>query len=405
MLSKFLSTQDSVYVQPRMGVCCIDEMRHRLLHLKESRFPVIGTLTIDSYTRTRHLKELEDALKKGLPINGFPIHSYPVSAIKEKITALQSRSFFIQLRHGTPQPEKLFEHMVECGLTLTEGGPVSYCLPYGRIPLKTCIKSWETACKNLSQAGEQAHLESFAGCMMGQMGHPALLNALSILEGLFFHQADLEDISLSYAQGYNSTQDLAAVSALKRLANQYFPKNLKWHIVIYTFMGLYPKTHEGHQAILLESLHLATFSKAKRLIVKTHEEATKIPSFESNFEALSFASEKQSSIGSIPLDEDEEEDEIIFTQSQKIIESVLDLGENIGNCLSMAFEKGLLDVSFCLHPDNAKKTSTYIDDKGYIRWSNTGNLNLDSIKKEKKVCSSRLMKDLSYNRNRFDKNL
>jgi methylaspartate mutase epsilon subunit len=369
MLSRFLETQNEFYVQPRMGVSCIHEMRRRLSILKGSGLPIIGTLTLDSYSRVGQLQELQKAFRNGMPINGFPITLYTPSEIKEEILSLQSDSFFIQVRHGTPQPEALFNHMMECGLHLTEGGPASYCFPYGRIPLRDSIHSWKRACLKLSEARENVHLESFAGCMMGQMGHPTILIALSILEGLFFSQMGIYDISLSYTQGYSLRQDLAAVSALKELAKAYFSPNVKWHVVVYTFMGLYPQTQHGHEAILRESVQLAHQSGAKRLIVKTAEESTKI------------------------------------FQASQIIESVLHLDQDIENCILKGFQKGLLDIPFCLHPDNSKKATTYLDKHGYVCWGHTGSLALPPVKAEKKLTSSELINSLSFNRDRFDKNV
>ena len=403
MLSRFLETQNVLYVQPRMGVSCIHEMHRRLSILKNSGLPIIGTLTLDSYSRVGQFQELQKAFQNRMPINGFPITIYTPSEIREEILSLQSDSFFIQVRHGTPQPETLFNHMLKCGLYLTEGGPASYCFPYGRIPLRDSIHSWKKACLKLSEARENVHLESFAGCMMGQMGHPTILIALSILEGLFFSQTGIYDISLSYTQGYSLQQDLAAVSALKELAKTYFPPNVKWHVVVYTFMGLYPQTQHGHEAILRESVQLAHQSGAKRLIVKTAEESTKIPSFEENFAALTFAA-NQKSFFETPEFDTEEKEKLIFQASQ-IIESVLHLDQDIGNCILKGFQKGLLDVPFCLHPDNPNQTTTYLDKHGYVCWGRTGNLALPPVKAERKLTSSELINSLSFNRNRFEKNV
>jgi methylaspartate mutase epsilon subunit len=64
--------------------------------------------------------------------------------------------------------------------------------------------------------GQEAHLETFGGCMMGQLCPPSLLVALSTLEALFFRQHGLRSISLSYAQQTHAEQDAEAVLAMRR---------------------------------------------------------------------------------------------------------------------------------------------------------------------------------------------
>src|SRR5207247_55293 len=113
--------------------------------------------------------------------------------------------------------------------------------------------------------------ETFAGCMLGQLCPPALLVALSVLEGLFFRDHGLRSISLSYAQQTSYRQDVAAVRALRTLANHHLA-GLDWHVVIYTYMGVYPRTYAGARELLRESVQLAVTTGSERIIVKTPDE-------------------------------------------------------------------------------------------------------------------------------------
>jgi methylaspartate mutase epsilon subunit len=407
MLSKFLNAQSGLYVQPRMGMGTLESMQEGLLAVKTLDAPTIGTITLDSYTRMGQYEEAEKALQTGLGLNGFPILAYRSCDIAAHLTTLGSRYFLIQVRHGTAQPEKIFEQLIKARLFLTEGGPVSYCLPYSRLPLKEAIASWKRACLILADHPEESHLESFAGCLLGQLCHPSILVALGILEALFFSQNGLRDISLSYAQNYSLTQDLAAVSALRRLADLYLREEVCWHIVIYTFMGLFPETLQGYEKILEESVHLAVLSGAKRLIVKTHEESRQIPSVASNLNAL-----KKAHGFSVSLPEnityDAEEEEIIFSQAKALIDSVLNANQDIGRGLHQAFQEGHLDVPFCLHLDNRRLTTCMIDQNGYLQWISPGKLpiilkhNKSSISAASSLTSSKFLEMLAFNRQKFD---
>jgi len=407
VLSKFLKTRSGLYVQPRMGMGSLKSMQMGIQAVKDLPAPTLGTITLDSYTRMGQFDEAEKALQAGLDLNGFPILAYPPCEIMNHLSCLGSDDFLIQVRHGTANPEKIFEQLVRSQLFLTEGGPISYCLPYGQLPLKDAIASWERSCLILADYPTKSHLESFAGCLLGQLCHPSILVSLGILEALFFQQNGLKDISLSYAQNYSLAQDLAAVSALKRLADHYLSKEIYWHIVIYTFMGLFPETDRGFEIILKESAQLAVLSGARRLIVKTLEESRQIPTVSSNLNALKKAHEFSAS----PPEDvayDWEEEDLIFSQSKALIESVLNLSPDIGTGLYIAFQKGYLDVPFCLHPDNRHLATCTIDQKGYLQWISLGKLPIE-IKRGKfsssaipVLTSQKFLEMLAFNRQKFD---
>ena len=201
MLSQFLNKQgQKLFFQPRMGVKDIDEMSQALKRLKNYK-NALGTLTIDSFTRQYDIKNVKKAVLGGGTLNGFPLMYYSETELREKITALTDENFLIQVRHGISNPYRMFKKMVESGLSITEGGPISYCLPYSRTPLKNSFDAWAKSTRLLVK--HKGHIESFAGCMMGQLSPPSLLIALNILEGLFFHNCYLKDISFSFAQGYD----------------------------------------------------------------------------------------------------------------------------------------------------------------------------------------------------------
>lgn len=387
-----------------MGMGSLDDMQQGLQAVKDLNVPTIGTITLDSYTRMGQFDEAKKSLQAGLGLNGFPILAYSPTQIINHLSTLCNEEFLIQVRHGTANPVKIFEQLAKSHLLLTEGGPVSYCLPYSRSSLKEAIASWQRACRILANYPTKSHLESFAGCLLGQLCHPSILVSLGILEALFFQRNGLKDISLSYAQNYSLYQDLAAVSALKKLANIYLSAEMSWHIVIYTFMGLFPETLQGYENILKESVQLAMLSGAKRLIVKTHEESRQIPTVASNLAALKRAHEF-----SLPIYQnisyDYEEEEIIFLQAQALIETVLNLDKDIGTGLYKAFKSGYMDVPFCLHPDNRRLATCTIDQKGYLQWVSGGKLPIQ-IKNLSaglpSLNSQQFLKMLAFNRDKFD---
>src|SRR5215471_2948528 len=274
------AARGSLVVQPRMGFSDPARMREGLIAVRDSRAVTVGTITVDSYTRLGKEAAARAALAEGAALNGFPLTVHDTRAVLTMLDGIHGAGFPIQVRHGSPQPQGIVARMVRVGLDATEGGPVSYCLPYGRYPLRRSMENWRAACDTLAEAGSagfRPHVETFGGCLLGQLCPPALLVAVSVLEGLFFRGRGLTSISLSYAQQTSQRQDELALCALRRLAGELLPAGTEWHIVLYTYMGLYPRTRTGALRLLAESAELAVRSGAARLVVKSAAEAHRIP--------------------------------------------------------------------------------------------------------------------------------
>ena len=190
-------------VQPRMGMSSPRTMRAGLLATKRAIATTAGTITLDSYTRMGDHDRARAAVASGAELNGYPIVALDAATTRGVLDGVADLDFPVQIRHGSPCPEDIFGALIDAGLHATEGGPVSYCLPYSRAPLDASIRSWVRSCEllaGLAETGVEPHLETFGGCMMGQLCPPGLLIAMSVLECLFFRQHGLHSVSLSYAQ-------------------------------------------------------------------------------------------------------------------------------------------------------------------------------------------------------------
>ena len=143
----------------------------------------------------------------------------------------------------------------------------------------------------VADRGGRAHLETFGGCLLGQLCPPSLLIATSVLEALFFVQHGLRSVSLSYAQQTHPVQDIEALAALDQLATELLPDDVDRHIVLYTYMGVFPRRVAGARSLLADSARIAVLGGAQRLIVKTETEAHRIPTVAENLAALTAAAD------------------------------------------------------------------------------------------------------------------
>jgi methylaspartate mutase epsilon subunit len=393
----------SLVVQPRMGMSSPARMRAGLLATKRATTTTVGTVTLDSYTRVGDHAAARIALRDNLDLNGYPIVAHGVATTRGVLDGIRDEHFPVQVRHGSASPGEIFVTMAMVGLDASEGGPISYCLPYSRMPLRESVRHWADSCSRfaqLAELGAHPHLETFGGCLLGQLCPPSLLVAISVLEAMFFRDCGLRSVSLSYAQQTSTEQDLEAIQALRRLAAELLP-DVQWHVVLYAYMGVYPSSRAGADRLLAAASRLAVQAGAARLIVKTAAEAHRIPTVAENVAALEHAALAATTATALPSVPETG----LYAEARAIVEAVLDLHPNLGRALVAAFERGYLDVPYCLHPDNLGRTRTVIDDAGWLRWSSTGNLPVAAADRRRGVgelSSSGLLDALSYLARRYD---
>ncbi|WP_242614400.1 methylaspartate mutase [Actinomadura roseirufa] len=362
-------------VQPRMGFARPARMRAGLARTRAARALTAGTITVDSYTRVGDLAGVREALAAGAELNGFPLVAHGPGVTRAVVAGIGEAGFPVQVRHGSAMPLPIVATLLAAGLDATEGGPVSYCLPYGRTPLRESVAQWARCCELLAAHG--GHLESFGGCLLGQLCPPGLLVAVSVLEGIFFRRHGLRAISLSYAQQADTAQDIEAIAALRALAAEMLP-DVDPHIVLYTHMGAYPRSRDGARELLRESARLAVWAGAERLIVKTTAEAARIPTVEENVAALETAAVTARRHRGRPVPVPPQ-DTGVLAEARALVEAVLDLDGDLGRAFVRAFERGVLDVPYCLHPDNRNRARAAVDAGGRLRWVSVGAMPIRGI--------------------------
>ncbi|MFK0227099.1 methylaspartate mutase [Streptomyces sp. NPDC090303] len=399
------SAAGRLVVQPRMGFGDPGSMRAGLARTRAATAHTAGTLTVDSYTRVGDLAGARAAVAEGSRLNGYPIAAHSPDTTRAVLDGLYDADFPVQVRHGSARPLAIVRALTAAGLDATEGGPVSYCLPYGRTPLRESVTAWAHACEVLAagaRTGAVPHLESFGGCLLGQLCPPSLLVAMSVLECLFFAQYGLRSVSLSYAQQTDPAQDEEALRALHRLAAELLPDGVDHHVVLYTYMGVYPRSEQGATRLLEASARLAVRSGAGRLIVKTTAEAHRIPTVEENVRALETAAAAAALAG--PPAPAEAADGEVYQEARTLVEAVLDLHPDLSRALPTAFARGLLDVPFCLHPDNAGGSLGFVDPGGRLRWARTGAMPIrpDTAADTAPLTSAGLLAALHHVAGRYD---
>ncbi|MFE3497483.1 methylaspartate mutase [Streptomyces sp. NPDC059175] len=402
----------ALVVQPRMGMADPLRMRDGLRATREADAVTVGTITLDSYTRTGDLEAARRALSEGVGLNGYPIATHPADTTREVLRGVADAGFPVQVRHGSARPEHIVRALLGAGLDATEGGPVSYCLPYSRTPLREAVDSWRRSCELLAttaEFGAEPHVETFGGCLMGQLCPPSLLVAVSVLEALFFRQHGLRGISLSYAQQADRRQDEEALTVLGRLAGELLP-DVDHHVVLYAYMGVFPRSPGGARMLVEDAARLAVRAGAARLIVKTTAEAHRIPTVGENVRALetaaAAAADERARTPLVAARIPSVEDTGVEAEARALIGAVLELDADIGRALVRAFAAGYLDVPYCLHPDNASRARSSLAPDGRLHWSSVGSMPIaglsDGGPRPPILGSSELLAALSHVQRTYD---
>lgn len=363
-----VAARGGLVVQPRMGFSDPARMRDGLLAVRRAAVDSVGTITLDSYTRVGDHEGAAAAMAAGGRLNGYPLLHHPAGRTREMLEGVPGPGFPVQVRHGSALASEIVARLGPVGLDATEGGPVSYCLPYSRVGLARATTDWARSCELLAR-NERAHLESFGGCMLGQLCPPSLLIAITVLECLFFAQHGVRSVSLSYAQQTDPDQDAEALAALRRLGTELLG-GVDHHVVVYAYMGVYPRTRHGALGLLRDASTLAVRGGAARLIVKTTAEAHRIPTVQENVEALEVAA---TAARAAPREAAAVPDTGLHDEARALVDAVRELSDDIGSALVEAFRRGVLDVPYCLHPDNRGATRSHVDPAtGRLLWSRTG---------------------------------
>ena len=390
-------------VQPRMGFVDPRQMRQGLLATRSARAATVGTITLDSYTRVGDHAAVRQALAAGISLNGYPIVDLDVATTPALLDGVARPGFPVQVRHGSADPRRIVRTLLACGLHATEGGPVSYCLPYSRTPLAIAVDHWRQCCELLAASGDRAASGDLRRLHDGAAVPAGLLVALSVLEGMFFWQHGVRCISLSYAQQTNAGQDEEAVAALQDLAGHYVPHARTARRDLHLHGRLSRARRAVRCGLLGEAARLAVRTGASRLIVKTAAEAHRIPDHRGE-------RGRPGVRGTGGLERRRGADVDLATpgstrEARALIDNVLALDADIGRALVVAFAHGHLDVPYCLHPDNAGRTRSHLDTDGRLEWQRIGSMPIGDLvtsPRGERMTSADLLNALRFVERKFD---
>ena len=208
-------------------------------------------------------------------LNGFPAVNHGVDGCR-RVTESVTRP--VQVRHGTPDARLLAEITLAGGFTSFEGGGISYNIPYaknvaaGQVACAT--GSTSTGCAaSTRRTASPINREPF-GPLTGTLVPPCIGHAVGHPRRPAGPGAGRQVADPRLRPGRaTSLQDMAALAALRELADEYFREagftDYDLTTVFHQWMGGFPEDEAKAFAVIAWGPFVACPAGADKIIVKT----------------------------------------------------------------------------------------------------------------------------------------
>ncbi|WP_294964316.1 methylaspartate mutase [Sulfurimonas sp.] len=382
-ISHHFKTKNKMLVQPRGGFPTYKKQFALNEFFVEANVDVLP-LTIDSNTRLNDYATAKKMLRLSEEnevdmLNGYPLVNHGYRNTRKMVTHFNKP---VSLRHGTPDARLLIETAIASGIFEIEGGPITYLLPYSKnFPLDKAFLYWkyvEKVCANYSLLNEPINRESF-GPLTATLVPPAITIVIQLLEMLLSLEEGVKSFSVSFSQTGSMNQDIVMGAVIKKLAKHYAEQincgDASINLVYHQWMGAFPTNKDFAEQLINMSTVIASMVGANKIITKTREEASGIPTKEANAKTVANTQYTLGILNGLPNIVDKEEEEIMTLEVHAIMEAVFnDPADTLWRKVFNSIKNGIIDVPFSPHIINHSEMITIRDAKKNIRIIKRGNV-------------------------------
>jgi len=375
--------KDKMLVQPRGGFPTYKKQFALNEFFVKANVDVLP-LTIDSNTRLNDYATAKKMLRLSEEndvdmLNGYPLVNHGYRTTRKMITHFNKP---VSLRHGTPDARLLIETAIASGIFEIEGGPITYLLPYSKnFPLDKAFLYWkyvERVCANYSELNEPINRESF-GPLTATLVPPSITIVIQLLEMLLSLEEGVKSFSVSFAQQGSMNQDIVTGAVIKKLAKHYAAEincsDATINLVYHQWMGAFPTNKDYAEQLINIATVIAKMVGADKIITKTREEASGIPTKEANAKTVANTQYTLGILNGLPTIVDEEEEEILTLEVKAIMEAVFnDPADTLWRKVFNSIKNGIIDVPFSPHIINHNNMITIRDAQKNIRIIKRGNV-------------------------------
>ncbi len=382
-ISHHFKNKKKMLVQPRGGFPTYKKQFALNEFFVEANVDVLP-LTIDSNTRLNDYATAKKMLRLSEEndvdmLNGYPLVNHGYRTTRKMITHFNKP---VSLRHGTPDARLLIETAIASGIFEIEGGPITYLLPYSKnFPLDKAFLYWkyvEKVCANYSLLNEPINRESF-GPLTATLVPPAITIVIQLLEMLLSLEEGVKSFSVSFSQTGSMNQDIIMGAVIRKLSKHYAQSincsDATINLVYHQWMGAFPTNKDFAEQLINMSTVIASMVGADKIITKTREEASGIPTKEANAKTVANTQYTLGILNGLPNIVDAEEEEILTLEVHAIMEAVFnDPADTLWRKVFNSIKNGIIDVPFSPHIINHNEMITIRDAKKNIRIIKRGNV-------------------------------
>lgn len=373
------------------GGVATEEGQIELLQFLQSQGADLLPATCDSYTRNLRFQDVENGIRETYKqgrnmLNGFPAVNIGVKGCRRVAEAVDLP---ITCKHGSVDGRILAEVCFAGGMTDYNGGGICFNIVYSKnIPLEISLKNWQYIDRLIGYYADRGVIinREESGALTGTLVPPAISLSVGIIEALLAAEQGVVAMDISYSQGGNLLQDIAAIQLLNELGDEWMLKmgypQMSLTSKMDQWMGAFPYDECTAYGVIVLGAATAALGGAQQTIVKSPQEAMGVPTKEANAggiratkQAINMMTCQKFSCDSPEL---QLEKTIIRKEVNSIIKRVYELGDgDLAVGVVNAFEAGVLDVPFSPSNKNKGLVMPIRDGKGALRFLNSGNLPFD----------------------------
>jgi methylaspartate mutase epsilon subunit len=374
----------------RGGVATIEGQIELLQFLQEQGADILPA-TCDSYTRNLRFKDvdkgIEETYKQGRNmLNGFPAVNLGVSGCRK---VLESVDLPITCKHGSVDGRILAEVCFAGGMTDYNGGGICFNVVYSKnVPMAVSLKNWQYIDRLIGYYAERGVIinREESGALTGTLVPPCISISIGIIEALLAAEQGVEAMDISYGQGGNIIQDIAAIHSLNELGDEWMLKmgydKMSLTSKFDQWMGAFPYDENTAYGVIVLGAITAALGGAQQTIVKSPQEAMGVPTKEANAGGIRATRQAINMVTCQKIAHDspelKQEKEMIRKEVNMIINKVYELGNgDLAIGVVNSFEAGVLDVPFAPSLINKGRVMPIRDGRGALRFLDHGNLPFD----------------------------
>lgn len=394
----------NVLIQPLAGVTTLKGHIELMQHLQDVGLCDILPSQIDSQTRTLQFATAEEKIRESERtgkelLNGFPLVNHGVKGVR---TLVDSVKVPIEQRIGTVHPQFAAEIGFAGGMTSITAGPIYYCVHYSRdTTIAQAITNWQHVFRLIGRYRER-------GIPLGLQIHGVgnstpfpntILGVCCVLEVLIAAGQGARSFSLDSRFMGSMVQDVAAVRAIREIAEEYV-KKFGYDDAVITidrknWAGRYPDDVARAYGLISYNVVSGMMAGVNEFIANSVQEGVGIPVKEANADTLRAMRQVVGLMKGqgAKLDPEgvAEEVELNKLEMNAILEAVLDAGQGDAARAAVAgFSSGMLDIPFAASRMCRGEVMVARDAEGAVRYLDPGKLPLpERVLKHHRACLAR----------------